>query len=93
LLANVTRWRRQLGLGPVSDSELSKLTSSVEVNGESMTVVDMTNEATGNRTAVVLVPHAGMTWFFKLAGPEAIVGKEKPAFIKFVQSVRFPDNA
>jgi len=31
----------------------------------------------------------GRTWFFKLTGPNAAVEKEKPKFVKFLQSVRF----
>jgi len=93
LTANVNRWRGIMGLAPVPASEVSKFTSAFEVKGEAGTLVDMTNEAKGIRTTVVVLPHAGMTWFFKLTGPDALVAKEKPVFIKFVQSVRFPGNA
>jgi hypothetical protein len=29
------------------------------------------------------------TWFFKLTGPAGAVEKQKPNFVKFLQSVRF----
>jgi hypothetical protein len=35
-----------------------------------------------------LVPHAGATWFFKLDGPDAVVAREKSAFIAFLQTLR-----
>jgi hypothetical protein len=97
LSANVVRWRRQLGLGApggnLTEADLAKLTSATEVNGETATLVDMVNDATNSRLAAVILPHAGATWFFKLTGPNALVAKEKAAFLKFVQSVRFPKNA
>ncbi|MSU63742.1 MAG: hypothetical protein EXS31_15300 [Pedosphaera sp.] len=93
LTANLTRWRRQMGLGPATEADVAKLTSPLDVNGTSATFVDMVNEATGTRLTAVILPHAGMSWFFKLTGPDAVVTKEKAGFIKFVQSVKFPTNA
>ena len=93
LTANLTRWRRQMGLGPVAEADVSKLTSPLDVGGTAATFVEMTNDSTGTRLTAVIVPHAGMSWFFKLTGPDALVTKEKAGFIKFVQSVKFPTNA
>ena len=31
----------------------------------------------------------GRVWFFKATGPNAAVEKEKPNFVKFIESVRF----
>jgi len=36
-----------------------------------------------------MVPHAERTWFYKLTGSEAAVAREKDAFLKFVQTVRY----
>ena len=96
LAANVNRWRGQLGLAPVGEKEIGQLISSTDVNGERGTVVDLKNEqAQGGpkRILAVILSHGGKSWFFKLSGPEELVSKEKPGFIKFVQSVRFPENA
>jgi hypothetical protein len=38
----------------------------------------------------VSVPHGGQTWFYKLTGAGAVVGREKDAFTQFVQTVRYP---
>ena len=58
--------------------------SLVELNG--------TNAKTGQKARLVgvAVPHAGETWFFKILGDEQVVAKEKAAFLKFVQSVKYP---
>jgi hypothetical protein len=46
---------------------------------------------TGNSSRVLAgwIRGDGRTWFFKLTGPKAAVEKEKPKFVKFLQSVRF----
>ena len=38
----------------------------------------------------VIVLHGDQTWFYKLTGAGAVVGREKDAFVKFVQSIRYP---
>jgi len=92
-LANVNRWRGQLSLQPIQESELSKLTTSIDVIGGKATLVDMkgTDVKTGKPTRMIaaMVPHAERTWFYKLTGSEAAVAREKDAFLKFVQTVRY----
>ena len=39
----------------------------------------------------VIVPREGQTWFYKLKGDPEIAEHEKNAFIKFVQTVRYPN--
>ena len=41
------------------------------------------------RTLAAWTRRDGRVWFFKATGPSAAVEKEKPNFVKFVQSVRF----
>jgi hypothetical protein len=87
--ANVTRWRRQLGLPPVSSAEMGSSVQQVEVNGRKAGYrVDLkgTNARTGKeaRMIAIAVPRGGETWFFKLMGDDAVVEKEKDAFQQFV---------
>jgi hypothetical protein len=42
------------------------------------------------RIVAVLVPWQGRTWFFKLTGPNDAVGRAKPAFLDFIQTVDVP---
>lgn len=94
VVANINRWRGQLSLPPVSDEEAQKLATPLEVAGGKATLVDMkgTDVKSGKpaRLFAVMVPHAGSTWFYKLLGDETVVAKEKDAFLKFVQTVRYP---
>ncbi len=86
-LANVNRWRKQLGLGAVTDGDLGKLISTVETGGGTGSLVDMTGTAA--RTVGVMLPRGGQMWFFKLMGDDAVVAHEKDAFLTFLKSLKF----
>lgn len=95
LLANVNRWRGQIGMGPVAPDEIAGITSDMEVNGIKSTVVDFKADtaAPGKtqpaRMIVVTVPNAGNSWFFKMTGDAPLVGAQKDSFLQFVKSVKF----
>lgn len=96
LLDNINRWRGQIGLGPVGEPEAKALTSTLDVNGEPATLVDITNtspakDAKADRVMVVMLSRNGQMWFFKLIGENQVVEREKTAFIQFVRSVRYPN--
>ena len=86
LLANVNRWRGQVGLPPIVESQLPSSLDHLDVNGFQVEIVSLTGS--GNSLLGAIVPHLGQTWFFKLLGPEAIVTREKPAFLEFVRSIK-----
>lgn len=96
LLRNVNRWRNQLGLEAVDTQSLATVTSSIAVGDETSTLVDMTNSdsatpSSANRILVAVVPHKDKTWFFKMLGNDQLVDREKPGFMKFLQSIKFPN--
>lgn len=97
LSLNVNRWRGQLGLGPLSEEELNKLVTSIDTAGGKAMVVDMAgiDARTNQKTRLIgaIVPQANRTWFYKLMGNEQVVEKEKDAFSKFVQTVKYPNAA
>ncbi|MDP3070049.1 MAG: hypothetical protein Q8N18_07150 [Opitutaceae bacterium] len=89
-LANVNRWRGQISLPPIAAADLATAIQRLERNGLKIGVVDL-GGATGPapmRTLAAIVPHAGSTWFFKLTGPDALVAKEKAAFMAFLDTVK-----
>src|ERR1043166_1829259 len=91
-LANVNRWRGQLGLSPVDQAGMEKLVSSVDVLGGKAMLVEMNGtDQTGQKTMMIaaMVPRSGETWFYKLIGHPEVVAAQKEAFIGFVQSVRY----
>jgi hypothetical protein len=85
-LANVNRWRGQLQLPPVTD--LTDAVQPLAANGLNLLVFDAANS--GSRILGAIVPRTGETWFFKLTGPDALVAREKPAFLDFLRTVKAP---
>jgi hypothetical protein len=95
LLANINRWRGQLELDMVNEAELKDLAKSLDLAGGKATVIDMDGTDVKTRSKARLVgvvfAHGGQTWFFKMLGDAKVVEREKAAFLKFVQSVKFPN--
>jgi hypothetical protein len=89
-LANVNRWRQQLGVGPVSEAELARLLQHVHVGDFHIDVAELTGPGSppAKRVLGAIVPYQGSTWFFKLDGPDALVSREKAAFFAFLQTLR-----
>ena len=93
LAANVNRWRRQLSLQPLADSEVEKQVQPLELASGKAMLVDMsgTDGRTGQKSHLLgaIVPQANRTWFYKLMGDEKAVVQEKDAFIRFVQTASY----
>jgi hypothetical protein len=95
LVANVNRWRGQLDLSAADETEFSKTISTFAIPNGQATLVDFTgtDSKTGKPARLVgaIVPQNGQTWFYKLMGDESIVAQQKDAFIKFIQSSKYPN--
>ncbi len=88
-LANLNRWRGQIGLPPVDQKEFDRTTVHLDRNGLHMNVVDIAGTgAAAQRIIGAMVPHQGATWFFKLSGPDALVAREKAAFLALLDTVK-----
>ena len=83
-LANVNRWRRQIGLGEVSESGLAPLVSPLDPAVSEAILIDMTNNT--RRLVGAIVPRGGNYWFYKLLGDADAVAPEKDAFVAFAKS-------
>jgi hypothetical protein len=93
LLANINRWRRQIGLAALDEAGLTGAVTSLDVAGGKGTLVDMsgTDAQTGQPTRLVgvIVPMNGGTWFYKLMGDSNVVESQKAAFTQFVRGVKY----
>jgi hypothetical protein len=91
-LANINRWRGQIQLAPITEADLATATTRSEHNGLTFTVVDFVAPSPTKPPRILgaIVPVNGSTWFFKLMGPDALVAREKPAFLAFLETVRPP---
>jgi hypothetical protein len=93
-LANLNRWREQLQLPPIAQAEFEAAVQRLEPNGLKMTVVDLVGTGTNaQRILGAMIPHGSATWFVKLSGPDALVAKEKPAFLAFLNTIQAPPAA
>ena len=87
LLANVNRWRRQVGLDEIANEDLKEEVRPIEFDGGTGQYVELTGPA-GTILAVQVV-RGGRAWFFKLQGDPELAEREKERFQQFVTSVRF----
>jgi hypothetical protein len=91
----VNMWREQVNLPPGDARELGGKFKEVSVGGKTGKLFEIGGAqpvASGKSPAMILVAmltEGEQCWFFKLAGPEGLVSGEKPAFLKFLQSISF----
>ena len=84
---NVNRWRQQIGLPPMTPADVATQIESLKSDGGAFSIVDIAGP--NARTVAAWTRRDGHVWFFKASGPSSAVEKEKPNFVKFVQSVQF----
>jgi hypothetical protein len=94
-LANVNRWRNQIGLAPIGEDQLNEMVRPFEVSGTKGIYVDMAGpeKKPTQRILGVAIERGGKAWFFTMKGPLEIVAKQEPAFTAFLRSVHFEANA
>jgi hypothetical protein len=88
LVANINRWRGQVGLAALDDAGVRRESQRITcADGTEGTLVRLA----GNEKHIVaaIIPHGSQTWFFKLTASPALAQRETEAFAGFVRSVRF----
>lgn len=84
-LANVNRWRREVGLGDIAEKDITSEKAVVDSNEGKLFEFAGPSE----RTVVAMIPRDGASWFFKMRGDPDVVAGAKPAFLEFLKSVQF----
>jgi hypothetical protein len=84
---NINRWRGQMGLAPVDSNTVTSQVSPLKTADTTFSTTDIAGDKT--RTIAAWTRRDGRVWFFKATGPNAAIEKEKPKFVKFIESVRF----
>src|SRR6516165_1373359 len=84
---NVNRWRGQIGLAPVDANAVTSQVAPLKTGDTTFSTTDIAGNKT--RTIAAWTRRDGRVWFFKATGPTAAVEKEKPKFVKFIESIRF----
>ena len=93
LLANINRWRGQLGLDAVDAEHLDSIIERRTLAGREFVIVDLANEQAPadkrQRVIGAIVPAPGETWFFKMTGDDVLTAAQKPALLEVLESIEF----
>jgi hypothetical protein len=94
-LANINRWRGQVGLSPLTADTLPAAITPIEVGplkGDFVEIVGDPNAARPQTILGVIVDHDAFTWFVKLQGDSELAAQQKESFQQFARSLRFEPN-
>lgn len=83
-LANVNRWRGQLGQPPVDEAGVGEFAKPLEGAPQGSLLVDLPGEP--KRIVGAIVPREGRYWFYKMIGDTAAVNAAKDAFVAFAKA-------
>ncbi len=92
LLANINRWRGQVNLEDITQEDLDKQRSPIQVAGQESHYVEMLGPEDAERPMAifgVVVPLEDKTWFVKIIGDAEVVVREKDRFKGFAESMTF----
>ena len=91
--ANVNRWRGQVGQPQLDESALKQTAESVQIGDQPAELYDLAGTVPGSGEAAriigAILHTEESTWYFKMMGDDALVEKNKPAFVAFLKSVEF----
>ena len=93
LLANVNRWRGQIQLPPITQSDLAQVMTPLSASGRNISFVDIVSAKPikdGKKSRVLggTLALDDETWFFKLSGPDELVAAQKEQFKKFLETIK-----
>jgi hypothetical protein len=89
-LANVNRWRGQIGLPALDEAALAGARKTLTTKAGPVTVYDFSSDGQAQTRLVAgLASAEGNTWFVKMVGDAAPVGAARPEFIRLLESLRF----
>jgi hypothetical protein len=91
-LANVNRWRGQIGLDPIDEPGLASARKTLETRAGAVSVFDFRSEGQKkSRVIAGLTVSQGNTWFVKMTGDAEPVAAARADFIHLLESLRFED--
>jgi hypothetical protein len=95
-IANVKRWRGEVGLESPSDAEIKDTMQPIEIDGLEASYVEAVPDAakpaeskSDRATLAAMLTRGEAIWFFKLTGDRDLVAGERDNFKSFLKSVRF----
>jgi hypothetical protein len=95
VIDNLNRWRGQVKLPPSPEGQVLRDTKDITVGGKPAKFVDLIGpdptQPGGNRIMGAIYQQGGENWYFKLHGPEELVGRQKKSFEEFLKSFKFSE--
>jgi hypothetical protein len=85
-LANVNRWRNQIGLPPLDGAGLAAARKQVRTGAGAISLYDFASADRRLIAGLALVD--GNSWFVKMTGEAAAVGQARGDFLRLVESLR-----
>jgi hypothetical protein len=89
MLANVNRWRRQLGMSPVDADGLSECVAPITDGPAEAQLVSLTTEDATQAMRAAVVSAGAQTWYIKLVGDASVVSREQDNLIAFVKGINY----
>ncbi|MFP4143513.1 MAG: hypothetical protein ACLFV3_00050 [Phycisphaeraceae bacterium] len=91
--ANINRWRRQMGLGPIEAGEIDEHTSAFQhddLRGRTLRIRGRASqdEPATDMLAAILQAGGSRTWFVRATGPADLLDRHESAFEQFAHSFR-----
>lgn len=91
MLANINRWRDQIGLGSITAEQVAEFSQPCEIAGHEGRYVRLEGE---NQSILgAILPFHGNTWFFKMQGDSSVVLAGDSAMKQFLDSIQFEAHA
>jgi hypothetical protein len=92
-LANVNRWRNQIGLSPVDESALGKDRKSLKSPAGTLALFDYTSDGQQKtRMVAAILLAGGNSWFVKMVGDAGPVAASRADFVRLLESLRLADR-
>jgi hypothetical protein len=98
-LANINRWRSELGLSQITKELLSTATETIDIDGRPSIFAAMIPDAAKpeeskakDATLAAIVKVGGQIWFIKMKGEREVVKKHQDEFKSFLKSLKFTSD-
>jgi hypothetical protein len=88
-IANVNRWRNQIGLPPVDEAALAKDRKTLKSPAGTVALFDYTSDGKEKTRLVAAILFAGgNSWFVKMVGDAGPVTASRADFVRLLESLR-----
>ncbi|MFZ4576682.1 MAG: hypothetical protein ACOYN0_20055, partial [Phycisphaerales bacterium] len=83
LVANVNRWRGQLGLQPADEAQILASLKTESIEGVKVSNLRIVGDSGSDMLAAIINPGDGKTWFVKCTAPAAAATSLEAQFVAF----------